>query len=131
MTAAPDMCVAMNISAGLMLRVDAQTAEVRVIDQAWSLPADVDGEISIAVGDWKQVYPVGHNSSIMVAAIMESSDLTEMMGAMDKATTMTVTVGKSKPKAVSLAGSTKATNAFRTCANLKGNAASGGANPFQ
>ncbi len=52
-----------------------------------------------------------------------------MFQAMDKAATMTLTVGKVK-RVVSLSGSTKSTNAFRTCAGFKGAPATSGSNPF-
>jgi hypothetical protein len=44
---------------------------------------------------------------------------------------MTVTGGKAKSFSVSLAGSTKTTNVFRTCAGIKSDAPSGGDNPFK
>ena len=50
---------------------------------------------------------------------------------MDAASAMIVTVGKAKPVTVSLIGSTKATNAFRTCAGINGNPKAPGSNPFE
>lgn len=50
---------------------------------------------------------------------------------MDKAAAMAVTVGKAKPISVSLTGSSKAANAFRTCAGIEGGSGKGGENPFK
>jgi hypothetical protein len=50
---------------------------------------------------------------------------------MGKSASMAATIGKAKPKTSSLSGSTKVTNAFRTCAGIHSNAASPGSNPFQ
>ncbi len=50
---------------------------------------------------------------------------------MDNSAIMTVTVGKAKPLAVSLVGSTRVTNAFRTCAGINSNAKTPGGNPFE
>ncbi len=130
-TAAPDVCVAAIVSGAVAFRADADSVEIRVMDQSWSLPAGVQGDILVAVGDWKKTLSVDSNTDTMVGATLDPDDVQGLFAAMDKASGMTVAVGKGKPKTVSLAGSTKVTNAFRTCAHISGNAASGGANPFQ
>ena len=129
--AAPDMCGALTSSGALLFRADGDTIEIRVSDKDWSLPANVEGMISLTVGDWRGVWPVSSNNSNQVSGIVTPEDAVAMFGAMDKAGTMTVAVGKAKPRTISLAGSTKVTNAFRTCAGIKGNDGTAGANPFR
>jgi hypothetical protein len=50
---------------------------------------------------------------------------------MAKAASLKLTIGKDAPISVSLDGSTKALNAFRTCAGIGGGGTGGGSNPFQ
>ena len=54
-----------------------------------------------------------------------------MFAAMDKAEGMSVTIGKARLFQVSLNGSTRAINAFRTCAGINSNAKTPGSNPFE
>jgi len=55
----------------------------------------------------------------------------ELLNAMDKNNLMTVAAGADKPINVSLDGSTRVTNAFKTCAGIKDGSKGGGSNPFQ
>lgn len=128
---APTMCGAMNLRTGVLFRVDADDAQIRVVDNNWSLPADVVGSISIKIGDYSDTWDITENTAVMVAAATTRDDLVRLLDAMDRAASMAVTVGKAKPIATSLVGSTRATNAFRTCARLRGAATAPGSNPFR
>ena len=127
----PDVCGAGSGTSGLVLRIDSDTAEIRMQNEKWSLPANVVGQMTIAVGDWKKTYDIVENTANMVTSLVDKSDMESMITAMDKAASMSVTVGNAAPIPVSLSGSTVVTNAFRTCAGLHGNAATPGSNPFQ
>jgi hypothetical protein len=104
---------------------------VRVTNDSWTLPANVEGNIAISVGDWKAIFDIDDNTDTMVNAEVPAEVVVPMFAAMDKAGSMSITVGKAKPFPVSLSGSTRATNALRTCAGITGNARTPGSNPFE
>lgn len=131
MTAQPDVCVAAERVTGFALRASAEGIQLRLVNPSWSLPASVQGDVTIAVGDWKHSFSIDDNTSTMVNAEVAPDLAIAMFAAMDKARDMLVTVGHAKPTTVSLSGSTRATNAFRTCADLPGNVKSPGSNPFE
>ena len=109
------------------IRADAMTLELRMMNERWSLPPDTHGTIKVSVGNWTKTLAVAHNTADMLGALLLPSDILPMFEAMDKAASMTVTVGNAAPIIISLAGSTKA---FRTCAGIKSNAKTPGSNPF-
>ncbi len=54
-TAAPDVCVAANMQSGFTFRASERDGiEIRVTDKSWSLPANVQGGITVTVGDVRQ-----------------------------------------------------------------------------
>jgi len=108
-----------NSAQGVAFRADENTVQLRVMDSRWSLPSNVEGSVSITIGVWSQFFEIDDNTSDSVNAEVAADVLTDLFAQMDKATSMSVTVGKAKPFQVSLAGSTKATNAFLTCAGIK------------
>jgi hypothetical protein len=130
MISPPDICVASNRK-GLGFRADSKTFQVRMTNESWSLPVNVQGEILISIGTWSRSLSIAANTDTGVAAIMDPDDLAPMFAAMDRASTMSVKVGKAPPVVMSLSGSTKVTNAFRTCAGIKSNAKTPGGNPFE
>lgn len=127
----PDVCLLGHRSSGLAFRHDANGTEARMINKSWSLPAGIEGTITIAAGTWNKTIPIRANTDTAVAAIVDDDDLSPMFAAIDRAATMTIKVGKAKPVVISLAGSTKATNAFRTCAGIKSTTRLPGGNPFE
>jgi hypothetical protein len=128
---APDVCIAGNMAQGFLFRTSSEEFEVRVYNVNWSLPANVSGSIAIRAGAWAKDISITGNTDNMVTAQMVQTDLIDLLSAMDKLSTLSVSVGKAKPIAVSLAGSARVTNAFRTCAGIPGNSAMPGSNPFQ
>jgi len=130
MTAPFDVCIAANVEGRLAFRSDFHGVQIRVTDQTWSLPANVQGSITITVGTFKHQFDINDNTNTMVNAEVPEDVLYPMFDQMEHSGVMFVTVGKSKPAPVSLTGSTKVTNAFRTCAGIKSNAPSPGSNPF-
>lgn len=131
MTAVPDVCVAINVRSRVAFWSDGGTVEIRISDSKWSLPTHVDGSIEIVIGDWKTIQTISGNEASMVTAVLDEDTYPAMFAAMDKASSMAVTVGKAKPINVSLAGSSRVTNAFRTCAGITGGDLKGGENPFK
>lgn len=131
MTAAPDVCLAVNPTHGVAIRADGEDIEFRLTNKSWSLPAGVTGSIGLSVGSWEASLEINNNNSNTVTAVLPPDDVGPMFAAMDKSPLMSVTVGKAKPLNVSLVESAVAINAFRTCAGIHGNAKAPGSNPFE
>ena len=131
LTAPPDVCLVINAPEGLAFRASLDGKEVRVVNSKWSLPSNVTGSIQIKVGSVLKSFDIGSNTDTMVGASVSDEDMIEVFNAMDQSQTLTLTAGKSKPQNVSLSGSSRATNAFRTCAGLNSNDKKAGENPFQ
>jgi hypothetical protein len=128
----PDACLVMGSGPTRMLfRADSSELFLRLINPKWSLPTGVTGSISITVGSYSWSGDIHGNTSDMVDIPIAVDDLKALFVAMDKAAALQLTVGKSAASTVSLNGSSKATNAFLTCAGIKGGNASGGDNPFR
>jgi hypothetical protein len=131
MTAPPDVCIASNVAAGFALRADNSGLQIRVINSKWSLPTGVNGAVRIDVGAFHKSFDIDDNTDNSVNAELSNDDALALFAAMDNAGIMSVTAGTAKAVAVSLVGSTKATNAFRTCAGLDSSGPGGGVNPFK
>lgn len=134
MLEAPDMCAAYNSTPGgesLIFMSDKDGLEVRYSNSKWSLPSGVSGSIMLTIDSFTASYGILRNNSEIVSARVPPGDVLPIFKAMDDASAMYVVVGNSGPRVVSLSGSTKATNAFRTCAGIQSNAASPGSNPFK
>ena len=128
----PDVClVSTNHGREFGFRGEAGAVELRVRNPAWSLPSHVSGSVSVAVGDFTRTYEVASNGPALVSSVVPAEDIDVLFTAMSKAATMVVTVGKDAPFRVGLAGSARATNAFRTCAGIGGTVVLPGTNPFQ
>lgn len=130
MTEAPDLCIAGNNREGLLFRAASTSLELRIVDEAWSLPTEVQGKVGVQVGAKSYDFTITSNTSQMVSADMEPAVALDLFHVMDNNAEMTITAGHSKARHVSLHGSTKAMNAFRTCAGLHSSGVGGGDNPF-
>jgi hypothetical protein len=131
-TAPPDVCIAANVAdPHVVFRADSDGVQFRVSNESWSLPAGVTGNVVVTIGEWSNTFAIDQNTDTMVNAEAAQDVVSAVFAAMDKASAMTVTAGKAKPFSVALTGSTKATNAFLTCAGIKSNAPGGGDNPFK
>ena len=126
-----DVCLVAEATGGVALRASGGGIQLRIVNEKWSLPANVKGDIAMSVGNWKTTFEIDDNTNDMINAEVPPEIVDPMFAAMDKAASMSLAVGNAKPLLVSLSGSTRATNAFRTCAGLKGNVTSPGSNPFQ
>ena len=74
-------------------------------------------------------------SSSLLLANLKPEELRPILDAMDKGSSISIKVGETKPFVISLSGSTRVVNAFRTCATNHDFADLGsvnipGANPF-
>ncbi len=133
MTAPDDVCLLASPAGGgaIALRFGENHVEFRVSNTSWALPASIEGAVSISINQLNRTFPIADNTDQSVTTIVPDEDLAGLFAAMDKGSAMAVTVGKAKPITVSLAGSTRATNAFRTCAHIQGAPSQSGSNPFQ
>ena len=127
----PDFCVAMNAVEHFMLRSDQNDLEVRYSDHSWSLPADVIGDLKLAINGTSYVLPITANTNITVSATVSQDQLEQIVEDMNKATSISVTAGSARAAQISLTGSNPVVTAFLTCAGINQPGNTGGANPFQ
>jgi hypothetical protein len=127
---APDLCGVADMPSGFVFRTDVGGSTFRIKNEKWSLPSDIEGSVQVSIGDWSHSWTVTANTSSMVEMVILPSEIVDMIDRMDKASSMTIVVGKDRVTS-SLVGSTVVTNAYRTCAGLKGSTALPGANPFR
>ena len=127
----PDVCLLTSGTGHIALRADSDAVQFRVVNDNWALPAHVSGDIAVTVGNWTTTLTIDDSTDTMVNAEIDKDVVVPMLNAMDKANSMSVTVGKAKSFQVSLAGSMRAANAFRTCARIPGATNASGANPFE
>ncbi len=100
-------------------------------NSAWSLPTDVAGMVALNIKDKQFELLIGGNTDSSISAEVPDETALEMLALMDKSKVMTIVVGKAKPMNISLSGSSRALNAFRTCAHIRGNNEEAGSNPFK
>ena len=131
MESAPDFCVAMDVVDHFLFRADSNDIEVRYVDDSWSLPANVTGNLTLSVDSNTYVLPISDNTNTMVMAEVTQDKLMKIVADMNKASTMQLTPGSAQPVTISLNGSNQAVTAFLTCANISQPGNTGGANPFQ
>lgn len=93
--------------------------------------ANISGSIALTIRSWNLDLEVSDNTDVTVAAVLDGEQVQTFLAKASDAGAMTVTVGKAKPFPVSLVGSAKALNAFRTCAGIPGGGHGGGQNPFK
>ena len=115
----PDMCVAFNVRSNIGIRAYGGIVDIKIANEKWSLPASVDGAITVSIGEWNSAFAISQNDSTSVSIEIPQNVYPSMFEAMDKAKIMNIYFGNSRPFAVSLVGSTRATRAFQTCAGIK------------
>ena len=129
--ARPDVCMAMNVSAKFMLRMDTTTFEIRLSDPSWSLPANALGTIKVQIGSYNHTFDSESLNSTVVTADVGSLFIVPLLDALGAGDVALVTVGKEQPRRVSLNGSAPVLNALRTCGGIPGTTKGGGSNPFE
>jgi len=131
LTDPPDLCLAIEPAQGFAIRADDTDIEIRLVNDKWSLPANIAGTLVADIDGHDYPLDISSNSSNMVAAIISKKTLQSMIAVMDKAASMTVTPGKGAPVVISLNGSNKVTTAFLTCAGIRAKGEGAGADPFK
>lgn len=110
-----DICGAGSLDKALFFRADANEFEIRSSDSAWSMTTGQQGDVTISAGGYKKTFSMTAGNDTMLAAEVDSAELSSLLSALDKSASATVTYGKKTTKRVSLAGSTKVLNSFRAC----------------
>ncbi len=134
MIAPPDVCIATTPTShgAFLFWTDGASLEARILNNSWSLPSNVTGNIEIKVPGADVTLPVSANTNTVVGAEIGLHAFRKLVAAMNDADSMTVTVGKAAPTSVSLNGSTVVMRAFETCADIPASTqAPKGANPFK
>ena len=115
-----DVCLAIGSQGKLAFRADKDTLEVRTSNENWSLAADSTGDMTVTAGSFSHTYSMHTMDSTHLTGVVEASDLTPLLDAMNKAPIATLTFNKKNATTVSLSGSTKALNDWRTCVGSHG-----------
>ncbi len=68
------MCALANMQDHVFFRRGEEGLELRVINEKWSLPAEVSGAIDLSVGAFSKSFPIGANSSTSVSAPITDDD---------------------------------------------------------
>lgn len=132
-TSPPTVCIGTSDSSpSLGFRADDQrNIDIRMQDSDWSLPANAAGNIKISVNGHSYAYPGSAMSASVIDASITQDQLTALVGDMEIASSMQVTVGSSASTTVPLDGSQVVLTAFMTCAGIDNPSQNtGGSNPF-
>ncbi len=129
--APPDVCMAINPRAHFLLRQGDDQFELRVADETWSLPAHATGKLRVQSGAYDKSFDSEVLDATLVGATIDTDLIPALLDALSGGDYAMVTVGKEAPRKVSLSGTSKVLNAFRTCAGIAGSSAGGGSNPFK
>lgn len=129
----PTVCIGVSdTTPSFGFRADDQgNIDIRMQDSDWSLPANASGNIKVSVNGHSYAYPgIGMSASEIDASITQDQ-LTALVGDMEIASSMQVTVGSSAPTTIPLDGSQVVLTAFMTCAGINNPSKNtGGSNPF-
>lgn len=131
LVAPPDICVVTDVATGFVLWTNGEEVQLRFVDQKWSLPSYVVGQITVSIADWTAAFDITNNSGTMVIALLDENQRSALLQNMNKGRSMSIKIGKAAPVRVSLEGSRKVTNAWRTCAGLEGGDGTTESNPFK
>jgi hypothetical protein len=127
----PDMCLAASLD-GLAFRTDETDTEIRLVNDKWSLPANVTGSLTLKVNGKTYTFDITGNQDRSIAATISVDQLQSIVADMNKASSMIVIAGSATPITVSLDGSNAVISAYLTCANISppSGETPAGANPF-
>jgi len=130
-----DICIAASADQGLLFRGDAHQLEIRTGNPQWSMTAGQRGEMTVSVGNYSHTFLMIAEGASMLATIVQPDDMKALFDAMDSAGQATLKYGQKTTRLVSLNGSTRALNQFRSCVASNGfadlgNAAGSNASPF-
>lgn len=127
-----DLCVAVNPSSGLGIRIDdTGDIQLRLTNSSWSLPANVTGSLNFSVNNNKYSFDIGDNTATTVDADITQDQLLPLVKDMEAAGSMTLTAGSAASVTVPLDGSNTVLTALLTCANIQAPTSNtGGSNPF-
>lgn len=124
-TGAPDECIATTLQGGFnfvfLSGADERLSEVEVVisHPTWAFTPGAAGNIDINIQGYIvsfRAYELDFPSPLV--GKISSDTFRRLTDAMTRASSMTVTVGKAAPIALSLTGSTAVMRAFETCSGM-------------
>ena len=130
------VCAAGREDHKLAFRADKSDLEIRSEDASWSLPATAEGDMTLTAGTFSSTFHVRAMDAQTLTVIVGVDAIVPLFDAMDKASSLSMRFGDKRASKISLTGSTKIINSFRTCAGTSGFANLGSstvasATPFQ
>ncbi|MBY4639645.1 hypothetical protein K6L44_06470 [Gluconacetobacter entanii] len=130
-----DICLAASGDEGLLFRADAHQLEIRTGNPQWSMTVGQQGEMTVNIGAYSHTFQMIAEGASMLTTLVQPEDMKALLDAMDNAGQVTLKYGQKTTRVVSLAGSTKALNQFRSCVESNGfadvgKAAGSNASPF-
>lgn len=130
-----DICLAMSSGGALVFRGDANDLEIRSGNAQWSMSAGQQGEMNITIGNYSHDFKMTAAGASMLAVVVTPDEMKPLLDAMDSAGQAVIKYGQKTTRVVSLLGSTKVLNQFRSCVATSGfadlgNAAGANASPF-
>jgi hypothetical protein len=120
-------CILMEETAFLSFQYQRHIAMMSMGDKDWSLPKYVTGPVIISIEKWSTSLKITTNDDTHLIFIMDWDVLLKIFDAMANGSTMTVNLGHSAPRPVSLDGSKEPIRAFLKCVGLPDI----GSNPFE
>ena len=115
-----DVCVASSLGGKLGFRSDKETVEIRSANPEWSLGTNTTGTMTITAGKYSQDFAMNALNGTTLTTVVPASDLIPLLDAFDTASSASITFGKKTKDIVSLSGSTKILNTWRTCTGANG-----------
>jgi len=117
-TAATDVCIAVDAQDNIAIRTDDTDIEVRYLNSSWSLPANVGGKFELAVDGRTFSFEITSNTNDQVTAVLTTAQLSSLVSGMSGASSKPIVAANGAPQTASLAGSGPVLSAFITCAGI-------------
>ena len=115
-----DVCAATALGGKLLFRSDRSTVEIRSMNSQWSLGTDTTGVMTIKAGTYSHDFGMNAMNGTTLTSVVPPGDLSPLLDAFDKASTASINFGGKTTEVISLVGSTKVLNEWRTCTGANG-----------
>lgn len=113
-----DVCVAGTVNEQrtmFTLRASRESVEIRIINNKWNLPEELDNFVNIVSGDFQQEYRFMGMSSNILSTHLEEVDTKPLLSALSNGASAELHFGEKKVQNISLSGAGKALNSFKNC----------------
>lgn len=126
-----DVCVAASDDGKMAFRADANSIEFRSTDKKWNMSIGQSGDVTVSAGGVSKTFSMVASDNVTLDVAISADDAKALFAGFDSASVATIRYGEKTTKKVSLLGSTKVINAFKSCAMNAGFADLGGASGSQ